>query len=212
MDLKKPKFSKTEVSQKLNLKKLLGVDFKNHSDLKHQIAQELIDTIIERTESGKDVRGVGLKKYSDSYKNSDTFKDFGKTGKVNMTLSGGMLDDIDVLNHTRNTVKLGFSDETETKKAFRHNTGDKAPKREFFGVTKKDIRNIKKTFGDELNEIKKEEKAKQNGKRYVLRLSRPTKGTWKTYTPKYTGVRGKNDHPENSAPRRLLRSGALHST
>ncbi len=156
MDLNKPKYSKKEVSQKFNLKTLLGVDFSKDPDLRDQIGQAIIDKIIERTASGKDIKGRDFEAYSSAYKKSDDFTDFGKTKKVNMELTGRMLDDIDIISESANTIKIGFEEEIEIKKAYRHNTGDKGmPKRQFFGVLKKDINEIKKEFSSELSNLKK---------------------------------------------------------
>jgi len=68
-----------------------------------------------------------------------------------------MLDDVDIISETTNTVKIGFTDELETKKAFNHNSGDTVPKRQFFGITEKEVNAIKKEFASELKEKKPEE-------------------------------------------------------
>ena len=142
----------------MNLKTLFGKDLRNDNDLRDQLAQAVIDKIIERTEKGKDINGEPFEKYSTKYKQSDEFKDFGKTSKVDMTLRGRMLDDVDIISETTNTVKIGFTDELETKKAYRHNSGDKGmTKRQFFGVTEKEVNAIKKEFASELKEKKPEE-------------------------------------------------------
>tara|TARA_R110002167_G_scaffold198805_4_gene401937 strand:- start:4608 stop:5159 length:552 start_codon:yes stop_codon:yes gene_type:complete len=155
MELKKPKFSKKEVSQKFNLKDIFGVDFSKNSDLRDQIGQAIIDRMLERTASSKDLNGRDFKAYSTGYKNSDDYKDFKSSSKVNMDLKGNMLEAIDIINDTVNTIKVGFDDELETKKAFRHNTGDKGmTKRTFFGVNKSDINAIKKEFKPELADLK----------------------------------------------------------
>ena len=155
MDLKQPKFSKKEVSQKFNLKTLLGVDFSKDPDLRDQIGQAIIDKIIERTASGKDVRGRDFKAYSKEYKSSDDFKDYKSSSKVNMELRGRMLDDIDILSQSANMIKVGFEDELETLKAFNHNIGQTVPRREFFGIQKKELADIKREFRAELSELKK---------------------------------------------------------
>jgi hypothetical protein len=155
MTVNKPKFRESEVYQKFNLKKLFGVDFSKDSDLRDNIAQEIIDVMLERTAKGKDIDGAKFTKYSDAYKKSDEFGDFKSSSKVNMDLRGNMLEDIDIIAETTNTIKIGFSDELETKKAYRHNTGDKGmTERQFFGVTDKEIKKIKRDFASELAELK----------------------------------------------------------
>ena len=155
MTWKKPKITKKEVSQKFNLGEYFGVDFGRDPDLKQEIGQAIIDKIIERTEDGKDISEKGFKKYSKEYVDSDEFKDFGKSkNEINMTLTGRMLDDIDIISESRNTIKIGFEDSTEILKAFNHNTGDTVKKRKFFGIRERDLKEIGKEFRSELNAIK----------------------------------------------------------
>lgn len=155
MTFQKPKLTKKEVSQKFNLGKLFGVDFSRDPDLKQEIGQAIIDKIIERTENGKAIGGKkDLKSYSKEYVESDEFKDFGKSkSEINMTLTGRMLDDIDIISESRNTIKVGFEERKEILKAFNHNTGDTVPKRKFFGITKGELDDIKKEFKDDLKAI-----------------------------------------------------------
>lgn len=157
MGYNKPKLTKEEVSQEFNLRELFKVDFDLPNDLVQNFAQDAIDKIIERTEKGKAIHGRNLKRpYSKAYKNSDEYKDFGKTGKVNMTLTGRMLDDIDIISEDGNSFKIGFEDRTETEKSFNHNTGDTVPKRPFFGLTKKETQELVRSYKDEINELKRE--------------------------------------------------------
>jgi len=63
-----------------------------------------------------------------------------------------MLDSIDVINETAQTVTIGIKGGDEAKKSFAHNTGDgKMPKREFFGITEEEAKAI-------ANEIKESER------------------------------------------------------
>jgi hypothetical protein len=157
-----PKVSKKNIYQKINLKELFGVDFGNDTDLKEYIGQLIIERIRQRTESGVDIDGESFKAYSKKYKESLPFKAFGKSDDVNMTLSGDMLGLMDIIDESRNVITIGWSDETNKLKAANHNGGYTLPKRQFFGVnekelkqivkeTKADVRealNIKKTEGD----------------------------------------------------------------
>lgn len=162
MALKDPKYKKEEVSQKVNLKDAFDVDFTGHEDLRTQIGQALIDRVVERTQSGKDVRGRDFKgPYSREYKDSGEYQDFKTSSKVNMTLRGDMLDDINIISQSSNTVKIGFTDEKETLKAYNHNKGDTVPKRQFFGIQKSDLKYIKKEFRLELKELEKKKKPKK---------------------------------------------------
>jgi hypothetical protein len=156
MKLNKPKFSKKEVSQKFNLKDIFEVDFSQNPDLRDQIGQAIIDKIVDRTAEGKAIGGKRDLKgpYSKAYKNSDDYADFGKTGEINMELTGRMMDDIDIINETTNTIKVGFEERIEILKAYNHNVGDTVKKRDFFGVNKTEIAEIKKEFKPELADLK----------------------------------------------------------
>lgn len=159
MAFKPPKFSKDEVSQTINLKEQFGIDFTGLEDFRDIIGEAIIQKIKERTESGQGVsfsgenaRPVTLKGYSKEYKDSPEFKAFGKTSKVNMTLSGDMLNLMDVIDHTANTIKIGWDDGEQNAKSYNHNVGDTVPRRPFFGISKTELQEI-------VNEIKPDLKA-----------------------------------------------------
>lgn len=142
---------------KLNLKEIFGVDVKGNEALKLAMAEALLTKIIDKTQEGKSRTGKGFKKYSKSYQKSDDFKAFGKTGKVNLTLSGDMLGLIDVTADTSNTVTLGWDESDEAAKAHGHITGNPAtrlPVRDFFGLNNKDINEVKNEFSSEIADIK----------------------------------------------------------
>lgn len=72
------------------------------------ISLEIIEYIKERTRQGKDVNGNAFKKYSTAYETSLNFKIAGKTkGFVDLTLSGDMLDSIQLLKNAPK-VQIGF--------------------------------------------------------------------------------------------------------
>ena len=133
----KIKETKKEISQTINLKELLGRSPTPQERV--SIGQDLIDRILERTESGKSLSGHKFKAYSKEYKDSLDFQAFGKTNRVNMTLTGDMLASIDILKETKDTITIGIAGD-EAPKAFNHQTGDTVPKRRFFGVTKGDTK------------------------------------------------------------------------
>lgn len=156
MALKKPKLTKNEVSQTINFKNDFGVDLSERPDLALAIGQAVLDRIEERTvEKNRGVDGRRLKKYSKDYIDSDEFKDFNKNpNEVDMTLTGRMMDDMDILDLKGNNLKIGFLSSQENAKAYNHNVGDTVPKRPFFGVNKSDIKEIKREFKDNIDEIK----------------------------------------------------------
>ena len=87
MTIPKRKISKTEVSQTINLRESLG-RFSQVPEIRDAFLQSVIDTIVQRTEHSRDIHNDIFAKYSKSYKESLPFQVFGKTNKVNMTLTG----------------------------------------------------------------------------------------------------------------------------
>lgn len=116
------------------------------------IAQEVIDFIIKRSQSGKDIDGNPFPKYSPQYTKSLDFKVAGKSkGKVNLTLSGDMLNSIKLLSHGSGQLTVGFDrgDSENNGKAegnqlgtYGKKTPDKKKARPFLGISKDDLRKI----------------------------------------------------------------------
>lgn len=77
------------------------------------VAQEIIDFIVERSKNGRDKDGRPFPGYSKSYKESKEFEIAGKSSKVNLTLSGEMLNSIKLLSHRRGELLIGFENGTE---------------------------------------------------------------------------------------------------
>jgi|CXWL01.1.fsa_nt_gi hypothetical protein len=161
MSFKPPKVSTSggyEVSQEINLKEVFGVDLSNNDDLKQLIGEAIIQTIRQRTESGKgikfsesgDASTYAMKKYSKAYKESAEFRAFNKTDKVNLTMSGDMLGLLDIVKSTGNKIKIGWDDSEQNAKAYNHTVGDTVPERPFFGVSKSELKNIAKEFKSEI--------------------------------------------------------------
>lgn len=169
--------SKTKISQTIDLQEEFGVDFTGKKALKEKIGQLLIDKMLERTAKGVGLNGKALKRpYSKSYKSSGNYEKYGKTGTVNMELKGNMLEDTDVRNITANTLDIAITNSTEKKKAFNHITGDTLPRRDFFGVTKKEIKSVKADIAGELKEAKKESKASLSDAALALSALQGNKG------------------------------------
>lgn len=169
-----PIFKKTKVQQKINLKDEFGVDLSDRPDLIEALGQALIDKMVKRTKesvgmsfsskgSGRKI-DLNKKPYSKAYRQSKEFKAFGKTKRVNMTLSGDMLGQIDILKVKGNEIILGWEDSEENAKAYNHSVGDTVKKRPFFGVNKKELKDLKSEFGGDLKEVIKEEQTKAQKK------------------------------------------------
>lgn len=133
-----------EVSQTIDQTWLKGID---DEETLEAIGQATIDYIRNRVKKGKGLGGETFvpNKYSKSYINSPDFKAAGKSPRpVNMKLSGDMLDSIDlVVDGDR--ILIGLPSD-QSPKAHGHMTGQEGagplPKRQFFGVTKKEFDEI----------------------------------------------------------------------
>jgi len=111
------------------------------------IALEVIDKIVKRAKSGVDKNGRSFAGYSEAYKKSLNFKIAGKTAKVDLTLSGDMLDSLEIIeNYGNGKVKIGYAPgNSEGGKAEGNilgtygNPSPIGPKRDFLGLPKNEI-------------------------------------------------------------------------
>jgi len=106
------------------------------------IAIEILDYIRDRTNSGLDKREQSFPKYSKEYKNSFEFKVAGKSGKVDLKLSGDMLAVMDLIKTSPGKIVIGFdpgSSEAERAEgnirgSYGKSRGDKSKARDFLGI------------------------------------------------------------------------------
>lgn len=118
------------------------------------IALEVIDRIIKRTRQGKDKDGDKFAPYSKAYKDSLDFKIGGKTARVNLTLSGDMLDALEIIENFKNgKVKIGYSGgNSEGGKAEGNILGTYGqsskvgPERDFLGIADSELSSILKKY------------------------------------------------------------------
>jgi hypothetical protein len=139
--LEAPKATLERVSQTIDLNEIVGSDISKDEKLVTKIGQSIIDYMEQRVEDGL---GYGRKKlkspYSKSYASSLDFTAAGKSkNHVNMRLSGDMLASIDIVETNGAKVTIAIEGD-QAPKAFNHQTGDTLPKREFFGVTKDEVK------------------------------------------------------------------------
>jgi len=116
------------------------------------LAIEVIDQIIDRTQSGKDKKGNNFAGYSKGYTESFDFKLSGKSkSKVNLTLSSEMLNALTLLNHSSGSLTIGYTkdDEFNNDKAegnIKGTYGQKKPikgkARDFLGISKSELKEI----------------------------------------------------------------------
>lgn len=109
------------------------------------VGQRIIRFVQERTRKGLDVNHDSFVKYSKSYKDSLDFKIAGKSSRVNLEQTGDMVGTIDILNHGRGFITIGFekgSEENDKAAWMQENTQPGFPKRKFLGITQKDLKEI----------------------------------------------------------------------
>jgi hypothetical protein len=120
---------------------------KKPNDWLRRVGEEAVQVILDRTKAGKDKNGNPFHPYSDAYKNSDDFILAGKSANnVNLKLMGEMLADLSVLSARDNTIIIGFPDDEQRAKANGHITAKqgtgKLPKRDFLGISDKELQKI----------------------------------------------------------------------
>jgi len=172
--LSKPDIDKDLIQQTIDLEEALGVSLRGKKALRERFGQALIDKMIARVEKGVGFRSAKLHSpYSDEYLKSDEAKAAGKkSSPINMTLNGDMLGTLDIKKQTSDSITLGWkggAGNIQNKKAYAHQvgrTGDSSvtvPKRPFFGLTNKEIAEVRKEFASELREIMRKQKKKGGG-------------------------------------------------
>lgn len=141
----KRKITKSEVSQTINLKEFFGRNVTTPE--KEAFVSRAIEKIIGRTQDGKSIKNRKFPQYSGEYAESKGVS----RGDVDLTLFGDMLLSMNSENQRRNLIKLKIDDSNEAVKAFAHSTGFEGhptikdgPKRDFFGLNKKEITEIVK--------------------------------------------------------------------
>jgi hypothetical protein len=143
----KKQLANKKAAMKVNLRELLGTSVPNDPRLREAIGQAIIDKIVERTSGGRSYTGSKFAGYSKEYIDSLGFKAYGKSeNQVNLKQSGDMLGLMDVIDQSRDTITIGWNDETEAAKAHGHVTGNIGVKRDFLGLNQKEIEEIRSEF------------------------------------------------------------------
>jgi hypothetical protein len=121
------------------------VDPRYNASERQQIGTEIINYIVRRTKAGEGINKNPFKsKYSNNYVKTAEFHIAGKVkDKVNLTLSGDMLDSLVVLETSTGRIKIGFDTSFENdksvwveRKGFR-----------FLGLSDKELNDIVNRFG-----------------------------------------------------------------
>ena len=124
------------LTKKVNFNKVSNDLFKSSLETLRKEAPNVETGIITRTQKGKDVNLKSFKPYSKSYKTAKQKK--GRTGKVDLTFTGNMLNSITHKN-IKDGVRFTFSAKAERDKASWNNKI-----RYFFGIDKHQIKAIQK--------------------------------------------------------------------
>lgn len=176
--MKPPKVTKTLIEQIVDLSEVApGVDFSQSKSLKLAIGESLAGIMRDRAESGRGVSDGSVVKlkspYSKTYSESLYFIAAGKSkGDVNMTLTGDMLASIQVQDRGGNKIALYIDGEENTLKAFNHQTGDTVPRRPFFGLVEKDLREVAVDFQSDIDSIISREGTRTSAQRSRATLGR----------------------------------------
>ena len=153
MALTKTKLTESDVSVEIDIESLLGPLAKN-KDVRETFFQLAFDKMLERLDNGIGADGKKLPKYSKAYKDSLAFDVFGKDGTVNMQLTGGMVNSIEIKKESASKMTVGFTGSDENAKAYAHMTGfqghptlgGKVAERNFFGWSDSELKAIAKEF------------------------------------------------------------------
>lgn len=156
----------------LDLAELFGVDsVPDSTAFRQSVGQYVIDLIRERTDSNKFL-SPAKKTYSDDYVESLEFEVSGKSrGDVNLKLTGDMLRRMNIIEESGNSIRIGWETSEERAKATNHNFGVTVPRREFLGLTTKEVEKVRSRYKDQLDIA-----SDKTGKSSVDKLSRFVRG------------------------------------
>lgn len=121
------------------------VDPRYNAAERKQIGIEIVNYIVARAKNGQGIGKVPFKEpYNKNYVKTNEFKIAGKDPKdVNLTLSGDMLDSVEVLETSTGRIKIGFSSSNENDKSvWLERKGFR-----FLGLTDKELNQILGDFG-----------------------------------------------------------------
>lgn len=146
MPIQKRNLSQSEVSIEIDIEKLLGGVAKNQA-VREVFFQAAFDKMLSRLDNGIGADGKPLPKYSKAYKDSLEYHVYGKDGVVNMQLTGGMVNSLEIKKSDDKKMTVGFSGDEENAKAYGHITGfvghptldGKVKPRNFFGWTDSEL-------------------------------------------------------------------------
>lgn len=116
-----------------------------------ELADLVIEHIVDRSDRGLDKEGRKFPKYSKNYIKSLDFKNANKSpGEVNLQLSGDMLAALKLISHRSGELTVGFENGTQENDQAEGNIlgtyGQPSPipgkKRDFLGIESKKLRDL----------------------------------------------------------------------
>ena len=152
----------TESAQTITIRIPIAFDLEG----RQLIAEDILEFIRNRTERGLDKNNNSFARYSDSYVESIDFKIAGKSkNQVDLELSGDMMSALDIIDiRTAGFITIGYQRSEENDKAAwqRNNLRPSFPKRDFLGITDKDLNKIISRYTYLLDEQVREESKKRS--------------------------------------------------
>lgn len=131
------------------------------------IANDIVQFSIARSKSGNDVNGESFPGYSEEYKKSRDFGIAGKDSDVNLTLSGEMLNEMDLISHKSGTLLIGYESGADINGKVEGNRigsyggeADPEKERDFLGISDEDLKTILKKYPKGTKEQKESTKQK----------------------------------------------------
>jgi hypothetical protein len=123
------------------------------------IALEVVEFIRERSQKGRDKDNKSFVGYSQSYQKSLDFKIAGKSGKVDLILSGDMLAALDVLKTSSRSLTIGYeagdsiNGRVEGNRIGSYGGKPNAKRaRDFLGISREDLTKILRKYPQNTDE------------------------------------------------------------
>ena len=152
----------------------VSISRKYDEDERQAIAFDIISYIQDRSKAGKGKDGKKFPGYTKDYRSSQEYKTIkGKKTKVDLTLSGDMLDSIDLLEDEKGGLIIGISEDDQDNGKAEGNirgsygkpTGKQSKARDFLAISKAEVSKILKKYP-----IKDEEKRKESLQSYFATI------------------------------------------
>jgi hypothetical protein len=122
------------------------------ADQRREVGSQVVFHILKRTQQeNQNKAGKPFRKYTKEYTESLNFKIAGKSASdINLTLSGDMLSDLDIIEHGMGYIDIGYKDgyygagkvEGNVIGSYGQAQGHPSMARNFLGIEKSDLKSI----------------------------------------------------------------------